>query len=120
MLPLKGSNRLNYVYHCGLICLKTMSSCSQRQRGPKLIPLKLTEGRRHRKASWKSLNLVIGIVSDLAWSYSRFQIIGKYSGRCPYIFILKLQRFLFCLGLSKNGVSKWDLCVLCLLCLLNI
>ena len=48
MLPLKGISRINYVILCGLIYLKIMSSHSQRQRGPKFIPFKLTEGRQQK------------------------------------------------------------------------
>ena len=42
-----------------------------------------------------ALNLVIGIVLNLARSYSRLQIKGKYSGRCPYIFSTLATRVYF-------------------------
>ena len=42
-----------------------------------------------------ALNLVIGIVLNLARSYSRLQIKGKYSGRFPYIFSTLATRVYF-------------------------
>ena len=106
---------------CGLIYLKIVPSRFQRQRGPKFIPFKLTKGGRNSNlVIGTDLILVIGTVLNLAWIYSWLQIMGKYSGRCPYIFFTLIMKIFFCLGSSKNGVSKWDLCVLCLLCVLNI
>ena len=42
-----------------------------------------------------SLNLVIGIVVNLAWAYSRLQIMEKYSGRSPYIFFTVVPKVCF-------------------------
>ena len=53
-----------------------------------------------------ALNLVIGIVLNLARSYSRLQIKGKYSGRCSYIFFTLVAKIYFLLRIKKNGVSK--------------
>ena len=41
---------------------------------------------------------------------------GKYSGRSPYICFTLVPKVCFLPRFkSKDGASKWDLCVLCLL-----
>ena len=55
MLPLKGSNSLNYVYPMWL----NLPENYMIMRGPKFIPSKLTKVKI-------SLNLVIGIILNLA------------------------------------------------------
>ena len=102
MLPLTGSNRLNYVYPLWLNLpgnyIITLFNRSQRQRGPKFILFKLTEGRRQ-----EFLNLVIRIVLNLAWSYSKLRIKGKYWDRCPYVFFTLVTKVCFWLRIKQ----KW-------------
>ena len=53
-----------------------------------------------------SLNLVIGIALNLAWSYSRLQIKGKYSGMCPYIFFTLVTKVCFLPRIKQKWCFK--------------
>ena len=89
----------------GLIYLKIISSRSQRQRSPKFIPFKLTDRRRQK------------FLMDLAWSFSRLQIKGKYSGRSPYIFFTLVTSVCFLLRIKQKWCFKMGpLCSLSLVC----
>ena len=89
----------------GLIYLKIISSRSQRQRSPKFTSFKLTERRQQK------------FLMDLAWSYSRLQIKGKYSSRCPYIFFTLVTSVCFLLSIKQNWCFKMGpLCSLSLVC----
>ena len=48
MLPLKGSNSLNYVYRLRFSLPENHIITSQWRLGLKFIPFKLTEGRRQK------------------------------------------------------------------------
>ena len=64
-----------------------------------------------------SLNLVIGIVLNLAWGYSRLQIMGKYSGRSPYIFFTLVPKVCFLPRFKQRWCFKMGpLCSLSLVC----
>ena len=54
---------------------------------------------------------------DLAWSFSRLQIKGKYSGRSPYIFFTLVTSVCFLLRIKQKWCFKMGpLCSLSLVC----
>ena len=54
---------------------------------------------------------------DLAWSFIRLQIKGKYSGRCPYIFFTLVTKVYFLLRIKQKWCFKMGpLCFLSLVC----
>ena len=124
MLPLKGSNRLNYVFPLWLnlpenyvITLST-TTCFQ------LHSFQIDRGKTaeiHHELYLKiSLNLVMLIVLNLLWGQSRRQRMGKYSGRWPYIFLTLAPKVCFLPRFKRRWCLKIGFCVLCLLCVLNI
>ena len=99
MLPLKGSYRLNYVYSMWLNLFEnyviTLSTTTWSQIHSFQIDWGKAAEIHHKLKLMISLNLVIGIVLNLAWGYSRLQIMGKHSGRPPYIFFTLVPKVCF-------------------------
>ena len=59
----------------------------------------------------------MGIVLNLALSYSRLQTMEKYSGRCPYIFLTLIIKVCFLLRFKQKWCFKiGPLCSLSLMC----
>ena len=64
-----------------------------------------------------SLDLVIGIVVNLAWGYSRLQIMGKYSIKLPYMFFTLVPKVCFLPRFMQRWCFKLrPLCSLSLVC----
>ena len=113
MLPLKGSNRLNYVYPLWLNLPENYVIILSTTTWPQVHSFQIERGKAaeipHVLQLNISLNLVIGIVLNLAWSYSRLQIMGKYSGRCPYIFFTLVSKVCFLLRFKQKWCFKMGL-----------
>ena len=98
MLPLKGSNRLNYVFLLWLNLPENYVITLSTTTWFQLHSFQIDRGKAaeiHHELYLKiSLNLVMLIVLNLLWGQSRRQRMGKYSGRWPYIFLTLGSSFL--------------------------
>ena len=101
--------------------LKIISSRLSTTTWPQVHSFQIDRGKAaeipHGFSLKMSLNLVIGIALNLAWSYSRLQIKGKYLGRCPYIFFTLITKVCLLLRIKQKCCFKMGpLCSLSLVC----
>ena len=121
MLPLKGNNRLNYVYPLWLNLPENYVIILSTTTWSQVHSLQIEWGKAaeipHVLQLKISLNLVIRIVLNLASRYSRLQIMGKYSDRSPYIFFTLVSKVCFMLRFKQKCCFKMGLlCSLSLVC----
>ena len=107
ILPLKRSNRLYYLDRLWLNLPKNYTISLSITTWSQNHSFQIDQGKAapipHGLKLKISLNLVIGIILNLAWNHRRRQIKGKYSGGCPYIFFTLVTRVYFLL----RSVQKW-------------
>ena len=122
MLPLKGSNLPNYIYSLWLnlpenyVIMLWTTTWSNKVHSFQIEWVKVAE-IRHVLSRKIFVNLVIVIVLNLARSYSRLQIMGKYSGRCADIFFTLDTKISFLLRSKQKFCFKMGpLCSLSLVC----